>query len=95
MNVVNSQSESIGRVIEAGDEYIEIETSANGDHFWVPVSLVKDTSNEEVCLAGSGDDLSSRWLNKDPDAFKEAMVDEALEETFPGSDPPSFNPQKS
>lgn len=95
MNVVNSQSESIGRVIEASDEYIEIETSASGDHYWVPVSLVQDTSDEEVCLAGSGDDLSSRWLNKDPDAFKEAMVDEALEESFPGSDPPSFNPQKS
>ncbi|PYE51100.1 DUF2171 domain-containing protein [Deinococcus yavapaiensis] len=95
MNVVNSQSEAIGRVVESSDQYIEIETSSDGSHHWVPVSLVKDVSNEEVCLSGSGDDLSSRWLSKDPSAFREALVDEALEETFPGSDPPSFNPQKS
>lgn len=94
-NVVNAQSEAIGRVVEANDDYIEIETNTNGDHYWVPVSLVKNASNEEVCLSGSRDDLSSRWLSKNPNAFKEALVDEASEESFPGSDPPSFNPQKS
>lgn len=96
MPVTNSSNETIGKVVEADQNYIEIEASADGAHYWVPVALVSNIDDGgAMCLSASGDDLSSRWLTKDPDAFRDAMVDEASEESFPGSDPPSFNPQKS
>ena len=94
MPVKNALNEEIGTVVDADDQYLEIVTGADNQHHWVPVSLI-DHVDAHVHLSGSGDELASRWLNKDPDAFKQAMVDEASKESFPASDPPSFNPQKS
>lgn len=94
MPVKNLLGEEIGDVVEADDQYLEIVTRSDHKHYWVPVELIERVDNH-VHLRASGDDLSRRWLSKDPAVFLEDMVDEASEESFPASDSPSFNPQKT
>ena len=80
--VYDAQGQLLGRVDAEEGDHLKL-VDEHGKHFWVPVALVNDSDGLRV-------DRKAEILNTDPAIDSDiGHVDEAVEESFPASDPPA------
>ena len=84
--VVDHYGLPVGQVVKISErDNVEIRTPS-GQHFWVkPTSLAK--SQGQWCLLK---DFTAYTADNTETAWSESDIDEAADDTFPASDPPSF-----